>query len=105
MNDNPLNKARELSISILNSIEYKKMKQYEEQIFSDENLMKTYKKTLELKKNEDNLEKKNEVITNYINAKKDFENLISNINTIVAFMIGYKNEKNKCISCEECKKN
>lgn len=103
MKNNPLNKARELAASIVNSEEYKDIKRAEDALYSDSEVSEIYKKYLESGKLESENEEKKKIVKEYIEAAGKFNSLMRNINTIISYTIGYTGAKGDCSSCTGCK--
>lgn len=78
----PMMLARELGLSIINSVEFNALKNLEDEIlnlddkFCDENLLKAY-----------------------LQAKKDYERLVRNVYNILECIIGESKLDNKCNKC------
>jgi len=81
----PMMLARELGLSIVNSLEFNTLKSIEEEILNQDD--KSY---------DDNLLKA------YLQAKKDYERLLKNVYNIIEYIIGEPrlNDCNKC--CGKC---
>lgn len=127
---NPLDVARELGYSIIESNEFYLLKKAEEKLFNDEKAFKLINEINGLKNQYDNerqtpgikvdeidlkIERvqsqidSNIIIQEYLNAKKNYEKLISNIYNVLEYFLGEYNINNRCSrkcnsDCSNCKK-
>ncbi|SCG83368.1 hypothetical protein DW1_1800 [Proteiniborus sp. DW1] len=126
--ESPIKLARELGFSILNSAEYNSLKKSEEELLNNEaalnllnslgyievqndNSIKLKLDIIEIKEMQNTVDM-NIVIKQYLEAKKNYDNLLKNIYNIIEYITGetkISNSNNRCCgkcnsNCANCKK-